>query len=79
MESVDECLPPTEKETSDRSMSGLLAQGDNYKCVSVLTISDRIKKCDRYTNDRRRMHEHRAEMNKKRPLEQCPQTFKSIW
>lgn len=40
MESVDECLPPTEKETSERSMSGLLAQGDKDRCVSVQTGSD---------------------------------------
>lgn len=42
MESVDECLPPTEKETSDLNMSGLLVQGDNGKCVSVLTLGDQI-------------------------------------
>jgi hypothetical protein len=42
LESVDECLPPMEKETSDGSMSGFLAQQDNYKRVRVLTMSDLI-------------------------------------
>lgn len=43
MESVDECLPPTEKETSDRSVSGLLVQGDNRKRVSVLALREQIQ------------------------------------
>lgn len=65
MESVDECLPPTEKETSDRSRSsGLLAQGDKDKGVSMVATGDRVQHCDRYTEDRGRMHGHRLNQTK---------------
>lgn len=66
MESVDECLPPTEKETSDLSMSsGLLAQGDKDKSVSMLTAGDRCqRRGDRDTDDRGGMHGHRLKQTK---------------